>query len=123
MKRIEALLDTLVQRGGSDLLLQAGAEPMIRVDGALVRLEGPALTPDQTRLALTELATPAQLQTLETERQPDFAFAWRDGVRLRANAFYQRSAISIALRSLPRQIPTFASLGLPELAAQFVQLP
>jgi len=123
MKRIEAFLDTLVQRGGSDLLLQAGAEPMIRVDGALVRLEGPALTPDQTRLALTELATPAQLQTMETDRQLDFAFAWRDGVRLRANAFYQRSAISIALRLLPREIPTFADLGLPEIVEQFVQLP
>jgi twitching motility protein PilT len=123
MKRIEPFLDTLVQRGGSDLLLQAGAEPMIRVDGALVRLDVPALTPDQTRLALTELATPAQLQTLETDRQLDFAFAWRDGVRLRANAFYQRSGISIALRLLPRDIPTFADLGLPEIVEQFVQLP
>src|SRR5207245_8485720 len=102
MKRIEAFLDTLVQRGGSDLLLQAGAEPMIRVDGALVRLEGPALTPDQTRLALTELATPAQLQTMETDRQLDFAFAWLVGVRVLANALSQTNAISIALRLLPR---------------------
>jgi len=123
MKRIEAFLDTLVQRGGSDLLLQAGAEPMIRVDGALVRLEAPALTPDQTKLALTELVTPAQLQTMESDRQLDFAFAWRDGMRLRANAFYQRNGISMAFRLLPREIPTFADLGLPEIVEQFVQLP
>lgn len=123
MKRIEPFLDTLVQRGGSDLLIQAGNAPVIRVDGALVRLDHPPLSGEQTRLAVSELVTSAQLNGLEAERQLDFAFGWRDGMRLRGNAFYQRNDISIALRLLPRQIPTFADLGLPDVVERFVELP
>jgi twitching motility protein PilT len=120
---IEPFLESLTLRAGSDLLLQAGNPPTIRVDGGLVRLDGPPLTAERTHQILTELLHPSQLRTMEEDRQLDFALGWRDGIRLRANAFYQRGVISIAFRLLPRQIPTFLDLGLPDIVHQFVELP
>ena len=40
MLRVETLLDEVVQRRGSDLLLVAGSPPAVRVDGAVARLTG-----------------------------------------------------------------------------------
>ena len=121
--RIDALLDALTARAGSDLLLQSGSLPIIRVDGTLYRLKGSVLTPEDTRQILAELVPAGHLRRVEEDRQLDFAIAWRDGIRLRANAFYQRDTLSIAFRLLPRQIPTFLDLGLPDIVHHFCELP
>ena len=120
---IHGYLETLVERGGSDLLLQAGSEPVIRVDGVLLELEHPPLQVEQVHAAVTALISHEQLVTLERERQLDFAVTHGDGVRLRANAYFQRESISLAMRLLPRSIPTMADLGLPDVATHFIDLP
>jgi len=121
--RIDAFLEALTERAGSDLLLQVGSPPVIRVDGSLMQLDHPPLAGEDTRAVLGELISPHQLRVLEEERQVDFAIGWRDGIRLRANAFYQRETVSIAFRLLPRQIPSFIELGLPDIVHYFVELP
>jgi twitching motility protein PilT len=41
-----AWLEALVAAKGSDLHLKVGSPPRMRVDGRLVMLEGPSLTPE-----------------------------------------------------------------------------
>jgi len=120
---IERYLEALSERAGSDLLLQPGSPPMIRVEGALMALEHPDLSSEFTRAVVAELVTPEMLRSLDAGRQLDFAIQWREGARLRANAFYQRDTISVAMRMLPRQIPTLDELGLPHAAQEFCELP
>ena len=120
---IEPYLEVLSERAGSDLLLQPGSPPMIRVEGSLMPLEHPELSPEFTRAVVAELVTPEMLRSLDAARQLDFAIHWRDGARLRANAFYQKDTISVAMRMLPRQIPTLNDLGLPDAAQEFCELP
>jgi twitching motility protein PilT len=120
---IERYLEVLSERAGSDLLLQPGSPPVIRVEGLLTPLEHPELAPEFTRAVVAELVTPEMLRTLDVARQLDFAVQWRDGARLRANAFYQRDTITVAMRMLPRQIPTLHDLGLPNVAQDFCELP
>jgi twitching motility protein PilT len=57
---------------------------------------------------------PAEWRELQKKRQVDFAFTWRDRVRVRANAYYQRDSIAAAFRLLPLEIPGFELLGMPE---------
>jgi twitching motility protein PilT len=121
--RIDKLLEVLTAQYGSDLLIQSGSVPVIRVDGELRKLDHPALSSGEAREILVELVTPSQLRQLEEDRQLDFAVYWRDGVRLRGNAFYQRESVSIALRLLPREIPTFMDLHMPDIVNDFVALP
>src|SRR6202165_4667025 len=120
---IERYLEALSEHAGSDLLLQPGSPPMIRVEGALMALEHPDLSSEFTRAVVAELVTPEMLRSLDAGRQLDFAIQWREGARLRANAFYQRDTISVAMRMLPRQIPTLDELGLPHAAQEFCELP
>jgi twitching motility protein PilT len=60
---------------------------------------------------------------LHEEREVDLSFAWGCRARFRANAFHQRGQMSIALRLIPFEIPSFEQLGLPPVAERLVQLP
>ena len=112
--RVDRLLSDLWQRGGTDLLLTANLPPMLRVDGTLLPVEGAAaLSPDDTDALLAEVLTPEQAQAWEGRQEYDFSFSWRDDARIRGNAFTQRGLTAVALRMIPRAIPSTDTLGLP----------
>lgn len=112
--RIDGLLSSLWQAGGTDLLLTVGLPPMLRVDGSLVPVpETRSLTPEDTDALLAEVLTPAQAEAWDTAQEYDFSFSWRDDARIRGNAFTQRGLTAVALRMIPRSIPAPEDLGLP----------
>jgi twitching motility protein PilT len=120
--RIDALLEALWQAGGTDLLLTAGLPPQLRVHGELRPVpDHPRLTGDDTEALLAELLTPAQSAAFATRRDYDFSFSWRDEARIRGNAFVQRDLIAIALRMIPRTIPSMQELGLPPILTGFAR--
>ena len=112
--RIDGLLASLWQAGGTDLLLTVGMPPMLRVDGDLIPAPGTTtLSADDTEGLLAEVLTPIQLEAWETSQEYDFSFSWRDDARIRGNAFTQRGLTAVALRMIPRSIPSPDDLGLP----------
>ena len=112
---IDRALDHLLETGGSDLLISCGSAPRLRRDGRLEPIaHEPSLTPSAVEYMLRGLLDDSQWQELVTRRSVDFAFTWRDRVRIRGNAYYQRGAPAAAFRMLPLRIPTFEELGVPE---------
>ena len=112
--RIDQLLATLWQAGGTDLLLTVGLPPMLRVDGALTPAPGTdVLTSADADALLAEVLTPEQASAWDRRQEFDFAFSWRDEARIRGNAFTQRGLTAVALRMIPRSIPSTDDLGLP----------
>ncbi|HJQ47752.1 MAG TPA: type IV pilus twitching motility protein PilT [Amycolatopsis sp.] len=119
---VDGLLDTLWQAGGTDLLLTAGMPPQIRVHGSLHPVHGqPTLSPDDTDALLAEILAPEQLEAWRGRHEYDFSFSWRDHARIRGNAFSQRDNTTVALRMIPRQVPTMAELGLPPVLSDFAR--
>ena len=116
--RVDRLLNALWVAKGTDLMLTAGLPPMIRVDGTLAPVAGEGtLTADDTDALLAEVLTPNQQDAWRTEHEYDFSFSWREHARIRGNAFTQRGLTAVALRMIPREIPTPDELGLPAGAA------
>lgn len=114
-KELQELIETVVREGGSDLHFSVGYNPTIRVNGSLIPLlKKPKLTADDTLGFISELITPEQKEHFLTHKEVDFSYSYKDGVRFRGNGFFQRSAISVALRLIPREIKTLAELSLPE---------
>lgn len=107
-------LDALLAQAGSDLLLSAGTPPRVRRDGMLVSLPGDDLRPEDVEQMLSTVLSAKEVEELRARRAVDFAFTWRDEVRIRGNAFYQRNSMAAAFRLLPLQIPSFEQLGVPE---------
>jgi twitching motility protein PilT len=57
--------------------------------------------------------TPEQARAWDQSLEYDFSFSWRDDARIRGNAFTQRGLTAVALRMIPRTIPSPEELGLP----------
>ncbi len=112
---VDHLLDVLWQAQGTDLLLTVGLPPMIRVDGALSPVDGAVpLTASDTDALLGEVLNADQVEVWEQQHEYDFSFSWREHARIRGNAFTQRGQTAVALRMIPRIIPTPDDLGLPQ---------
>src|SRR5205814_9059830 len=80
-----------------------------------------APTGEDTEAMLAELLGPDATATRESIREDDFSFSWRGDARVRGNAFTQRGLTAMALRMIPRDIPTMADLGLPPVLADFAR--
>lgn len=121
--RMERLLGYVCEHRGTDLLLTAGALPLVRVDGQLEPVAGEEmLHPDDTDKLVASLLTGEDLETFRARCDLDFAFSWHERARFRANAFMQRGAASLALRMIPSEVPTIDQLGLPAAVHDMVDL-
>jgi twitching motility protein PilT len=117
------LLQTLVASGGTDLLLSAGAPALIRLDGELVPVEGRApLTDAETEGAVHLLLDERDRAVFDAGREVDFSFSFGESARIRGNAFRQRGSAALALRIVPRRIPSFDDLHLPPAVRGFATL-
>jgi twitching motility protein PilT len=117
---IDELIDAVWQAGGTDLLLTVGMPPQMRVHGALQAVPGHSpLTSQQTDGLLAELLTEAEAEAVDLRHEHDFSISWRDIARVRGNAFSQRGFMALALRLIPRRIPTMAELNVPPVVRSF----
>jgi len=121
---VDAYLEELWQRKGTDLLLTVGVPPLLRIDGSMLPADGAeVLDAERIEAIVMSLLPPAVLEEFEREKDADFSFTWQDRARLRANVFIQRGAIGLSLRLIPIEIPTFEDLGLPPVIERFVRVP
>ena len=114
--RVSALLETLWNMRGTDLLLTVGAPPLLRLHGELRPIEGEeVLTNEDVNHLLADVLMPEQVEAWSSQHEYDFSFSWTDRARIRGNAFTQRGRTAVALRMIPRDIPRPEQLGLPEV--------
>ena len=118
------LLKIMVEKGSTDLHITTGTHPHLRVHGQLVPLkEFPPLTPKETKQLAYSVLTDSQKHTFEEKKELDFSFGVRGLSRFRANIYNQRSAVAIAIRTIPFRILSFEELGLPKSVMDFCQKP
>ena len=113
MITMEDLLALLVRKGGSDLHISVHSPPRIRIDGVLVPVEVEILNAEDTRRLATSVLTSDQIAKLDRELELDCSFELEGQGRFRANVFFQRGAVAMALRLVPHEMATFEQLGLP----------
>ncbi|HEX5797973.1 MAG TPA: type IV pilus twitching motility protein PilT [Candidatus Saccharimonadales bacterium] len=122
--RIEILLEEVIKKKASDLHLQVGLAPMLRVDGSLVAVSGaPVLSEEQVESLVFAILDDEQKQILLKDKEFDFSFAFGDLGRFRVNAFHERGNIAAALRLIPNEILTTEQLGLPKVVQKFAEYP
>lgn len=122
--RIEVLLEEVIKRKASDLHIQVGLPPMLRVDGSLVAVTGAdVLNEEGVESLVFAILDEEQKQILLKDKEFDFSFAFGDLGRFRVNAFHERGNLAAALRLIPNEILTTEQLGLPAVVNTFADLP
>jgi len=115
VKPIDDLLSEMMVRNASDLHIKAGSAPVIRVDGELMLMDEPPLTPEDTKDVAASIMTDKQIRRFSEHNEIDFAYSSPNLGRFRVNVFRQRGSISIAMRQVTTKIPSFEELHLPEI--------
>lgn len=122
--RIEVLLEEVVKRKASDLHLQVGLPPMLRVDGALIPISGADILSDEAvETLIFAILDEDQKQILLKDKEFDFSFAFGELGRFRVNAFHERGNLAAALRLISNDILTIEQLGLPPIVNKFADYP
>ncbi len=110
---IQDLFELVRQEKASDLLISAGAPPILRINGQLFRHRTEPMTPEQTKDLIYSFLSEEQRLTFETHKELDFSLAVGRRHRFRVNVYYQKGAVTAALRPIPETIPSLEELGLP----------
>jgi twitching motility protein PilU len=114
-KFVNDLLRLMVTRNGSDLFLTADFPPAIKVDGKVTKVSPQPLTGAHTMALARAIMNDKQASDFERTKECNFAISPQGIGRFRCSAFLQQSHVGIVLRTIPAEIPTIDSLGLPRI--------
>ncbi len=122
--KIEVLLDEVIKKKASDLHIQVGLPPMLRVDGALTPVTGADILDEEAvETLIFSVLDEDQKQILLKDKEFDFSFAYGNLGRFRVNAFHERGNLAAAMRLIPNEILSVEQLGLPAVVNKFAEYP
>ncbi len=114
------LLREFHAREGSDLYLSTGAPPSAKIQGRLVPLGRDKMRPGQVRDMAYALMSEEQRREFETRPEMNLAISESGLGRFRVNVFKQRHEVSMVIRAITTEIPSFETLGLPPILTRLV---
>ncbi len=112
----EILIDA-VKKEASDIFMISGAALAYKIHGRVMSAGGDVLMPDDTRCAVMEIFSLAQIDITspdDLKNEMDFSFSIKGTGRFRANIYRQRGSFSAVLRCVPFELPDSSKLGIPE---------
>lgn len=121
---IESLLEECIRHGASDLHIQTGLPPILRIDGALRPMTMyPVLTNELVQELVFATLDEDQKKILIKDKEFDYSFAFGDLGRFRVNAFHEKGNMAAAFRLIPNVIKTVEELGLPGVVSSMADHP
>ena len=114
------LLRIMIQKEGSDLFLTTGAPPSMKAYGKLVPMSTQPLPAGAVKQIAYQIMSPEQIKDFEKSPEMNLAIADPDIGRFRVNIFQQRGQIAIVARNIKTEIPSWQSLGLPEVLTKLI---
>ncbi|MEM7158886.1 MAG: PilT/PilU family type 4a pilus ATPase [Myxococcota bacterium] len=121
MASIDALFDQLMSQGGSDLHLSVGYPPTIRLRGLLHPLRDEPLDHAEMNQLLYGILDDRRRAEFEERHDLDFAYAYGDKARFRANYLMKTTGPGAVFRTIPSKVPTTEQLGVPEAIVRLAE--
>lgn len=122
MARIDPFFKFMLEQKASDLHLSTGNQPILRINGDLVRIDAPVLEADDLKALVYEIAPEVKIKTFEETGDVDFGYEYAGLARFRANFLNQKHGIAAVFRLIPSKIMTLDELMLPDVLKRFSML-
>ena len=114
MFTVEQLLSIAKEKKASDVHVTVGLPPRVRINGELVDLDYPKLSPDDCEKLILDIMDDRQQAMFKDRGELDFSFSVPNIGRYRVNVFRQRGSVACAMRIVGTEIPKPESLGVPK---------
>jgi len=121
--QVDEFLKRMIQSGGSDAHLKVAMPPGMRISGVIHPQGDTPLEPEHTEGIARALLTEEQWKTFDERGDLDCSYSIPGVARFRVNVMRQRGSVSLVLRHIPEEIPTFEKLGLPEICRTLAAKP
>ena len=119
----EDLMRAVMEQTGSDLHLNVGVPPHVRVDGRLIPIEAPTMTPMAIERIVYSLLSPAEAAELRAKGDVETSHGFAGVGRFRISVHKQRGSISMVARCIPFEHIPFEHLGLPDSVRKAIEKP
>ena len=119
--QIKELLIEAKEKDASDLHLNVGIPPVLRIDGKLTRLDLPELTSEITHEMIYSILSEKQKAGFEKFGEYDLSYELINISRFRVNIFKHRRGEGAAFRLIPEKIKNLSELGLPSILSDFTE--
>jgi len=111
MARIDTFFRFMLEQKASDLHLSSSSQPILRINGELVRVDAPVLDNDDLKALVYEIAPEIKIKHFEETGDVDFGYEYPGVARFRANFYNQKYGIGAVFRLIPTKVYTLEDLG------------
>ncbi|MBI4624962.1 MAG: type IV pilus twitching motility protein PilT [Verrucomicrobia bacterium] len=108
------LLDLMVDQGASDLHLQVGQPPTLRLSGSMMPIDGAPLTPADTEKLMLSITPDSHVSNVKLNGGADFGFAFGEKARFRVSVMKAKTNYGMVLRQIPYKMFGLRDIGLPD---------
>lgn len=118
---LDKLLKLVIEKKASDLHVDVGSPPVLRINGVLFPQEDiPSFTRQDVMTILERVTTMEQREIFQKEMELDFAYSFFGLARFRVNVLRQRGTPSLAFRVVPIKVATIDELELPKILKKLI---
>jgi twitching motility protein PilT len=111
---INDLFQVAIDKGASDIHLDVGLLPVLRIDGELSPLNKfPQIINKEMKEMVASMLTDLQMQNLEKNRDLDISYETGD-TRFRVNIHYEKEHLGLVARIISNDMPTLESIAMPD---------
>jgi twitching motility protein PilT len=123
MSLVNDILKMAVAAKASDVHINVGLPPLIRVNTVVTHTDFPVITPEGAMRLLKEIMEERRWADFDKLRDADFSYEIPGVGRFRVNAHFQRKSIAIAFRTINDKVRQIEQLFLPEICSKLTYLP
>jgi len=120
--KIAPLIRAVVDNKASDLHLNTGDHPSLRIDGSLKKINYPKLTGLDVEELVYPMLSKRQIEKLKQKGEVDGMFAFDEEARFRFNIYKTLGELSAALRLIPTKTPTLDEINAPDIFIELTKL-
>ncbi|MCC6608868.1 MAG: PilT/PilU family type 4a pilus ATPase [Burkholderiales bacterium] len=120
MAAMRRLLELMAEKKASDIFISCGAPINIKINGVTMPINQQIVTPDAARSLMKEILNDRQLKEFEDEFELNTSYPIQGLGSFRVSCFMQRTTPGVVVRYIPRDVPQFDSLGLPQVLKEVV---
>ncbi|MCE5185764.1 MAG: PilT/PilU family type 4a pilus ATPase [Planctomycetaceae bacterium] len=123
MINTKEMLAMAIENGASDVHINAGMPPIMRINTELIIMDLPEINNDEVGQMILGMLGDDRFKKFLEKRDWDFSAMIDDGSRFRVNSHFQKETFALSFRAISNRIPDIDSLHLPEVVKELTDLP